>query len=673
MDAIVRLEIQEEGRPTYTAGPPAPTSQVISRHYPMRHQVAGDLEKIGELVVIASLSNVYARLFNRTFIILATQGLKTFLVSLFILYLIYRLVIQHLLKISAYTQKLRLGSLGPELAIDRRNRAAAGEDEIDRLVNAINCMRHQMATDLERRKQVETELRLSEEKYRTLVETIPLGVQLTDRTGRIIFSNPAHHRIQEHQPDELVGKFIWDLIDDPVDKERIRAYYGSMISEQPRPTPYFSKDRTKGGRLIHTQINWDYLRDDRGDVQYILSVINDISEQKQLEAELLQARKTESLGTLTGGIAHDFNNILSVIIGNNELALDDISDEQVVGQCLEEIQRAALRARDIVGQLLSYARKSQPEKRVQRAAPLFEDALKLLRPLIPATIAIKVEIDLGEAHISATPSQLHMAMMNICINAAQAMEETGGTLKVTAQQVNLEAKPVAARPGTVPGNYLQIDIEDDGPGMSTEIIGRIFDPYFTTKEVGKGSGMGLAVVHGIVQNHEGQISVRSKPGRGTHFRLLFPAAQIYRSSETPSSPKKREVPTGKERILFVDDEAGIVTLAKQMLVRLGYRVETCTRPDDALARFNADPQGFDLLITDMAMPAMSGDQLAEAVLEIRPSLPFILSTGYSRKLERGGSDGLRLAHNVIKKPFDMKTLAQVVRQTLDGIIARRQS
>jgi CheY-like chemotaxis protein len=381
----------------------------------------------------------------------------------------------------------------------------------------------------------------------------------------------------------------------------------------------------------------------------------------------------ESLGTLTGGIAHDFNNILSVIIGNNELALDDTSDERAVGQCLEEIQRAALRARDIVGQLLSYARKSQPEKRVQRAAPLFEDALKLLRPLIPATIAINTEIDLGETHILATPSQLHMAMMNICINAAQAMEATGGTIEVRAEQVNFVAGTAAARPGIAPGNYLQIDIEDDGPGMSTEILDRIFDPYFTTKEVGKGSGMGLAVVHGIVQNHEGQISVRSKPGRGTHFRLLFPVARVERVAETPPSPEEREIPTGKERILFVDDEVGIVTLAKQMLVRLGYRVEACTGPDDALARFNADPQGFDLLITDMAMPAMSGDQLAEAVLEIRPSLPFILSTGYSRKLERGGNDALRVAHNVIQKPFDMKTLAQVVRQTLDGIIARRLS
>lgn len=659
---IVRLEIFENGRLLFSAGPTDPDMRTITQRYPMLHISASEREKIGELVAYASLSNVYERLFKRTFVILATQGLKTFLVSLFILYLTYRLVIQHLLSISAYTQKLRIGALDKELSIARRPSARAA-DEIDLLVEAINAMWRRLTEDLQRRKQAEADLRLSEEKYRTLVETIPLGVQLSDREGRILFANPAHHRIQGHNSGELLGKYIWDLVDTPADKERIRNYYRSLIEEQPHPTAYFNKYRTTSGRQIHTQINWDYIRDEHGKVQRILSVINDISELKQLEAELLQARKMESLGTLTGGIAHDFNNILSVIIGNNELAMDDMNDHQSMRQCLEEINYAAMRAKDIVGQLLSYSRKSQQEKATVKAAALIQDALQFLRPLIPATIDVEAHIDLGEEILLAAPSQLHMALMNICVNAAQAMEESGGKIKVRAHKLNLTPLMMADHTGLQPGMHIEITIEDDGPGIPPQLMDRIFDPYFTTKAVGKGSGMGLAVVHGIVQSHDGSISVQSDMGRGTRFQLLFPIAE----AQLPSFREDNlsQIPTGHERILFVDDEASIVRMAEQMLKRLGYQVVSCIHPDDALARFSADPAGFDLLITDMSMPSMSGDQLAEAVHSIRPSLPIILSTGYSSKLNADSSDQIR-ATAFLQKPFVLEKLARVIREALDS-------
>lgn len=635
---------------------------MITKHYPMLYYNAGKQEKIGELVAHASLSNVYDRLFKRTFVILATQGMKTFLVSLFILYLIYHLVIQHLLTISAYTQMLRIGALEKELIIDRQRAAPAVSDEIDLLVDAINAMRRRLADDLQRRKRAESDLRMSEEKYRTLVETMPLGVQLTDREGRIIFSNPAHHRIQNREPGELVGKFIWDLVDAPADKERTRNYYRSLLKEQPHPTTYFSKDRTKNGHLIHTQIDWDYIRDEDGEVQRILSVINDISESMRLEAELLQARKMESLGTLTGGIAHDFNNILSVIIGNNELAMDDMSDHEAMRKCLEEIQFAALRAKDIVSQLLSYSRKSQQEKGAVKAATLMEDALRFLRPLIPATIKVEADITLKEEILMGVPTQLHMALMNICVNAAQAMEENGGSIQVHAHKVDLKPAMNGKHTRLPPGKHIEITIEDDGPGIPPEVMDRVFDPYFTTKAVGKGSGMGLAVVQGVVQSHDGTIAVQSVHGKGTRFQLLFPLVPVELSVEREVSLP--EIPTGNERILFVDDEASIVMMTDQMLRRLGYQVEGCTHPDDALACFSADPTRFDLLITDMSMPSMSGDQLAAAILKIRPSLPLILSTGYSNKLN-GFIPGDLGASAILHKPFIMENLARVVRQALD--------
>jgi two-component system, cell cycle sensor histidine kinase and response regulator CckA len=660
---IVRLEIFEGGQLIFSAGPTAPDERMITQHYPMLYNNAGKQENIGELVAHASLSNVYDRLFKRTFVILATQGMQTFLVSLFILYLIYRLVIQHLLTISAYTQMLRIGALGKELTIDRKRSATAVSDEIDLLVDAINTMRRRLADDLQRRKRAERDLRMSEEKYRTLVETMPLGVQLTDREGRIIFSNPAHHRIQNREPGELVGKFIWDLVDAPADKEHTRNYYRSLLKEQPHPTTYFSKDRTKNGHLIHTQINWDYIRDEYGEVQRILSVINDISELKRLEAELLQARKMESLGTLTGGIAHDFNNILSVIIGNNELAMDDMSNHEAIRKCLKQIHFAALRAKDIVGQLLSYSRKSHQEKDTVKAATLLEDALRFLRPLIPATIKVEADIDLKEETLMGAPTQLHMALMNICVNAAQAIEETGGSIKVHANKVDLEPAMIGKHTGLQPGKHIEITIEDDGPGIPPEVMDRIFDPYFTTKAVGKGSGMGLAVVQGVVQSHGGTISVQSDHGKGTRFQLLFPMVSVEQPAEREVS--RPEIPMGNERILFVDDEAAIVMMTEQMLRRLGYQVESCSHPDDALACFSADPMRFDLLITDMSMPSMSGDQLASAILTIRPGLPLILSTGYSNKLN-GVSPSDLGASAILHKPFVMEKLARVVRQALDS-------
>ena len=315
-------------------------------------------------------------------------------------------------------------------------------------------------------------------------------------------------------------------------------------------------------------------------------VMVDITENKMIAAQLHQARKMESLGTLTGGIAHDFNSLLYMIVGNTELALEDIPKWNPAYTSLEEIKSASLRAAGIVKQLLNFSRKTDEKLIPIDAVTVIKDSLKLLRSTIPTTIEIHEHIPDDEIVILADSTQINQIMMNLCINASQAMEETGGTLKINIEKTICEAKDVKAFSDLVPGNYLKITVNDTGPGISPEIINRIFDPYFTTKEIGKGSGMGLSIVQGIIKNHSGAIWVDSSLGKGTKFIILFPLTSEESMVEAQTT---KDILRGKETILFVDDETSITKMVKMMFERFGYKMETATTPQDALELFRSNP------------------------------------------------------------------------------------
>ena len=385
------------------------------------------------------------------------------------------------------------------------------------------------------------------------------------------------------------------------------------------------------------------------------------NERKKLETQLMQAQKMEAIGTLAGGIAHDFNNILGIIVGNTELALDDVPEWNPAYSSLKEIKTASLRATSIVKQLLSFSRKTDQKLQPIEVAIVIKDALKFLRSTIPSTIDIHQEIQTTDETILADPTQINQIMMNLCINASHAMEQTRGKLTITVENVTLDDNSAKDYPDLKSGNHVKIMVGDTGPGIDPEIIDRIFDPYFTTKGVGKGSGMGLAMVHGIVKSHSGSITVDSALGKGTKFSILFPLAQEKAAVEAKTI---QEMPRGKETILFVDDEISIVNMVQRMFERLGYKVQTAITPQDALDRFALNPDHFDLVITDMTMPQMTGVKLSEKLMEIRPDIPIIICTGYSALVDEEKAKELGLAAYVMK-PINMSEVAQTIRKVLD--------
>jgi len=395
----------------------------------------------------------------------------------------------------------------------------------------------------------------------------------------------------------------------------------------------------------------------------VQAIVEDISERKKLEVQLLQAQKMEAIGTLAGGIAHDFNNILAAIMGYTELANLDVPEGSNARYKLNEVLKASHRAKDLVRQILAFSHQGRQERKPVEMSPLIKEILRLLRASLPSIIEIRQHIDTDTDIIETDPTQIHQVLMNLCTNAAHAMRENGGVLEVSLKKVDMDGFAVAQHPDFQPGSYLRLSVSDTGHGMTREVLKRIFDPYFTTKEVGEGTGLGLAVVHGIVKSHEGAITVYSEPGKGSTFQVYFP--RIDRAKGVEATQRAEPFPMGKQEcILFVDDEQPLADMGKQMLEHLGYRVAVRMSSIEALKLFQAQPKRFDLVITDMTMPNMTGDKLSRELMGIRPDIPIILCTGFSERItaEKVQELGIR---EFAMKPLLMSDLAKTIRRVLD--------
>ncbi len=369
----------------------------------------------------------------------------------------------------------------------------------------------------------------------------------------------------------------------------------------------------------------------------------------------------EAIGTLAGGIAHDFNNILAAILGYVELTLLDTAPETKSRWQLEQVRAAAHRARDLVRQILTFSRRNGQERKLTDIVPLLKEGLKMMRASLPTTIEIRSDLDASGALLLADATQIHQVIVNLCANAGHAMEISGGILEVRLRPVTIN--PLAAQTkGLAPGRFLELMVSDTGYGIQPDHLGRIFDPYFTTKTQGKGTGMGLAVVHGIVKSHGGAIQVESPPGQGACFRVLLPVCE----GEIENTAEKMEkLPRGSESILLVDDENPILDLGKQMLTHLGYRVECRSDALSALETIRRRAGHYDLVITDMTMPHMTGDLLAKQIMAIRDDLPVILCTGYSERMSEEKAVRIGIAA-FLMKPLTIGDLARTIRKVLDG-------
>ena len=400
----------------------------------------------------------------------------------------------------------------------------------------------------------------------------------------------------------------------------------------------------------------------------LLSLVLDITDSKlaeqkkeELEALLFNSQKMEAIGILAGGIAHDFNNILAIIISGIEMAGDHIPEESPAREYNETVLRAAYRARDLVKQILAFSRQDKQEYIPVKLHLIIKEYLKFIRSSTPTTIEIRHDIDPGCGYVDADSTQIQQVVMNLCTNALHAMDEKG-ILEISLKAVPLNAEDIAHKPRLTPGSYARLSISDSGTGMDRKIMDLIFNPFYTTKAVGVGTGMGLSVAHGIVESHGGMIQVESEPGKGTTFHVFFPIIERVTEDQQPGTAEP--LPTGREHILFVDDEKSLSRLMSRVLADQGYTVTAMTGSNDALETFLAKPDEFDLLITDQAMPNMSGMELAQKIMKIRPDMPVILCTGFSNKVSERKIRELGI-RELCCKPLTKKMLAKTIRKVLD--------
>lgn len=477
---------------------------------------------------------------------------------------------------------------------------------------------------------------INDERIRlaTAVEQAAEAIFITDPRWIIQYVNPAFEKMTGYGRSEIVGKHTRLLKSDAHGQDFYRKINATLKAGEVWSGRIVN--RKKDGSLFHVEATDTPVRDSYGSIINYAVVSRDITVELRLERELRQAQKMEAIGTLAGGIAHDFNNILAIILGFTEIAMLKLPDPNPVRDHLQRVLDAGARATDLVRQILAFSRSSEHEKRPVEFAVFIKEAMKLLRPLLPTTIEILSDIKVPSrpALVLMDPTEIHQVLMNLCTNAAHAMGGEGGILGIGVTEFDVDAVLASRHLDLEPGGYVCLTVSDTGHGMEGELLERIFDPYFTTKEVGAGTGLGLSVVRGIVKGHGGAVTVSSSPGAGTTFKVFLPRIEGGVSSKAPTA---EVFPPGSERILFVDDEQTIAQLGAEMLEPFGYKVSVMTGSREALAAFKANPDGFDLLITDMTMPHLTGKELAREIKAIRPDLPVILCTGFSELINESNA------------------------------------
>jgi PAS domain S-box-containing protein len=517
------------------------------------------------------------------------------------------------------------------------------------------------------RLKVEEALRESEAQLRTVIETIPDLIWLKDPDGIYLACNSKFELFFGAKQDEIVGKTDYDFVDkDLADffREKDKA---AMVAGRPSMNEEEITYADDGHKELLETIKTPMF-DHNSKLIGVLGVGHDITDRKRMEAELLQAHKMEAIGTMAGGIAHDFNNVLAAIIGYADLAKLEIPESSPGHHQIEHVLKAGNRAKDLVSHILTFSRMSSPQQDYENIFlnSIVKEVLKFQRSIIPTTIEIRSDIDENCGQIKGDSTQIHQVIMNLCTNASHAIGEKIGILKVSLCKTELSSQDLKTEPELLPGTYVQLSVSDTGIGLTSELIEKIFDPYFTTKEVGKGSGMGLAVAQSIVKNHEGFVKVESEIGKGCTFNVFFPEAKEKITEK--DIDEAGDIPTGTESILFVDDEEILVDIGKSILERLGYSVTTKTNSAEALDLFRSDPGQFDLVITDQTMPNIPGSELAKYLLQIRPDIPIILCTGYSTSIDedQAGKIGVR---GYAMKPVSINVISRLIRNVLDGNVS----
>jgi PAS domain S-box-containing protein len=492
------------------------------------------------------------------------------------------------------------------------------------------------------------------------IEEASDGILIADSSRIVRYVNSAFEKMSGFAYGEIVDKkaeMIWSEYNEKTFPDNLWSSLDQGISWNGRMT-----NRRKDGSLYELETKISVVRDYNENITHFVNINRDLTHETLLEKQLLQAQKMQAIGTLAGGIAHDFNNILSAIMGYTEICMLQAPKDTQIPRRLGRVMHACQRARELVKQILTFSRQTKQEHNQVQIHLIIKEALKLLRASLPSTIEIQHEIRTDSSYVLADPTQIHQVLMNLCTNAAHAMKENGGKLSVKLDDVNLENEIDEKFSSLNPGSYVRLTVNDTGHGMNDHTLSHMFEPFFTTKNFDEGTGMGLAVVKSIVENHGGAVYAYSELEKGSTFEVLFPRATMEPILEKKSSA---HLPQGNERILLVDDEEFIVDMAKEMLEGLGYIITTTNSSPEALKWVDQSPHDFDLVITDQTMPGMTGTELADRIHNIRNDLSIILCTGYSEEIIPGRAESQNIK-SVIMKPFIIQEMALVVRKVLDS-------
>ncbi|HVP18085.1 MAG TPA: PAS domain-containing protein, partial [Spirochaetia bacterium] len=512
-----------------------------------------------------------------------------------------------------------------------------------------------IATDVTRQREEEETRR----KLAAAIQAAEEGIAVVERDGALRYVNTAFGAIAGHEKTELEGNTIEALAEQDGASPVMRSIVDAIATGEPW-SGRMSLPR-KDGAGSQCDVRVSPVKDASGVITYVV-LARDITREAELEQQLRESQRLEAVGTLSGGIAHDFNNLLAIIIGNTELALDGMPEGSPGSHQLKRVFTAALRGRDLVKQILAFSRKSAQHAQPLSLMPLITETAKLLRSTISTTIDIRLDLEAEHDTVIADPTQMQQVLLNLTTNAAQAMAE-GGVMTIALREITLDTQNLLPDPDLNTGDYLVLSVADTGEGMDDSVRQRIFEPFFTTKGQGKGSGLGLSVVYGIVKSHGGAITVSSRKGKGSTFRVFLPKGEERAPGDAAAKPAL--LPTGSGSILVVDDEELIASMVEQSLSGLGYRVHAETDPQKAVELFSREPGRFDLVITDQAMPRMTGLTLAKRLLQVRPDIPILLCTGYSATVDEKTAKDAGIK-GFLMKPLTREQLAVVVKQTLEG-------
>ncbi len=583
------------------------------------------------------------------------RAVWTMLVSVFLILLLYMLSLRLI---------LRRILVGPLTGVgDRLQNIAAGssdaymdpvpQQDLNTIVTAANKLSEEIA---ERTRT----LRENERNYREIYNATSDAIFIHDAAdGSIVDVNQTMLDMYGYSRQEAMALQVGELSQgkSPYSEQEAVVMLEKTLREGPQVFKWMA--RRKNGSLFRVEMSLKTTL--IGDQQVVLALVRDISSRERLEEQLRHSQKMEAIGTLAGGIAHDFNNILTAILGYTELAQMKVDKESGVLADLQQVEQASLRARELVKQILTFSRKQQQKKEVLLLASVVGEAVNLLRSSIPVTVNIKQNLN-SQARVEVDSGQIHQVIMNLCTNGYQSMPERSGTLVISLKdKLAAEQDSSQAAVDLAPGKYALLEIRDDGIGMDEETKNKMFEPYFTTKGVENGTGLGLAVVHGIVKSHQGMITVHSKPGQGTTFRVYLP---VSNASLTGNNRVAVDVGRhGNRRIMVVDDEESIRNLMDEILCHGGYRVDVFADGTAAWSAFSADPQAWDMLITDLTMPGMTGAELSRKAARLRPGLPIIICTGYNEML--GSAQEQELPTSVcLQKPVTMQELLEAAAEVL---------